>query len=237
MATLLNGVNEVLQRVHWIDSEGELGSLTNSAKQTAIDLTVQIWNEQIDHLYSETGVPYPKELATSTITLTNGDRDYALPTDLVQLHYPLLDETNGRYITEYPGGYMQIVRDQPIPSNHTGVPISAAIRPTDGELYLDTVPTADEQGLVYTLWYDKDLELTDAGDAMPFSDAVFRALVPAVAEVFKLYRNGKEDFTQGSYRMSMARAARLVTQQQPRRHWTPVRIRADEARTDPFNDG
>src|SRR5690606_17922535 len=99
-----------------------------------------------------------------TITLVANDREYALADGLVQLHWPLLDETNGQYITPYPGGFMQMKIDQPYPDNETGLPMFGAINPQNGELYLDKLPTANEAGRVYTYWYDKDISLSAAAD-------------------------------------------------------------------------
>jgi len=233
---LLDGVNEVLQRVHILDISGSLATLTDEGKQTSIDLAIQVWNEQIDELFSTVGIPHPNQFAENTITLSTSDRDYALQTDVTRLLFPLLDETNGRYIVEYPGGYWGLVRDQPIPSNFTGLPVAGAIRPTDGELYLDRLPTSDENGLVYKYLYEKDTALSGASDTMPFTDATFRALVPAVAEMWKLYRQGKEAFSQGSYRQSIGRAARLVTQRTPNTSWTPRHVgRFDDNPMDPLD--
>lgn len=241
MATLLNGVNEVLKRTRSLDVSGELSSLTDEAKQVYIDLAIQLWNEVIDQLYSVAEIPRPNVLVESTITLATNDRDYALPLDLVQLYFPLLDETNGRYITEYPGGYMQVVRDQPFPANHTGLPIAGAIRPTDGELYLDALPTSNENGLVYKLRYDKDTELTAEADTMPFPDAVFRALVPVVAELWSFeHRNtvNRWTFVRGKWRnpvfdMGMGRACRLVRQKHANTRWGATGINMEHS-TDPM---
>jgi hypothetical protein len=189
MTTLLQGVNEVLKKVSVIQGDtGAVTSLSDSAKQVWIDLAVQSWNEAIDQLYSISDKPKPNELAKASITLATGDRDYALNSAVVQLHWPLLDETNGRQIHEYPNGYMQMIKDQQFPASYTGVPYLGAIDPTNGELYLNAIPTSEENGLVYQYWYDKDLSLSAATDTFPFTDAVFRALVPVVADLWKLER-------------------------------------------------
>lgn len=211
--TLLNAVNEVLKNVSVLQgSDGELSSLSVSSKQIFIDTAVQALNETIDELYSITGMAKPNELAESTITLVASTRNYTLATDLVQIHFPLLDETNGQYLVEYPGGYMGMVRDQQNPSNYTGLAQYAVIRPTDGALYLDRAPTTVEAGRVYKYRYDKDVSLSAAADTVPFSDAVFRAVVPAVAQIWR--RRQRNSFDGAMYRMSMGRAARLMNQTQ-----------------------
>ena len=216
--TLLNGVNEVLKRTGWIEGDsGALTTLTDSARQHVIDITVQSWNEAIDTLYDESNVPRPNELAENTITLVTDDRDYALQTDVVQLRFPLLDETNGFYISAHPEGYEGIVNSQPIPADFTGLPQLAAIRPTDGQLYMDRIPTSAENGRVYKYRYDKDLELTAAADTMPFSDATFRAMVPAVAQFVR--RELKNDFDSGIFNRQIGQASRYLSKRQLRTRW------------------
>ena len=112
--TLLDGVNEVLKKVHIIQGDsGALTSLTDSGRQVYVDLAVQVWNEMIDDLYATSDMAYPQEIAQSTITLATSDRSYALAADVNQLRFPFKDETNRQYIHEYPGGYMRMISDQP----------------------------------------------------------------------------------------------------------------------------
>lgn len=231
--TLLDGVNEVLKRVQIIKGDTTaLTNLTNSALQNYIDIAIQIWNETIDRMYAESKIPMPNELAEDTITLVLDQRDYTINSTMNQLHFPLVDEVNGTYISEYPGGYLQIVKDQPIPSNHTGQPVAAAIRPTDGKLYIDVDPTSDQAGRVYKYRYDKDLMLENPTDQFPFKDVVFRALVPAVAEMWKA--NLQKQFDIGIFNRNMGTAIKYLTQTQSRDRWTPLR-RVKENETDPLN--
>ena len=68
--TLLNGTNEVLKKLQLIQGDsGLLTTLTDSARQTFIDKTVQGWNELIDELFSIANVPLPEATAENTITL------------------------------------------------------------------------------------------------------------------------------------------------------------------------
>lgn len=218
--TLLDGVNELLKRVGEIRGDtGVLASLVDSGRQNSIDIAVQIWNESVDELYSTTALAMPNELAENTITLVLDDRDYVLQSDLLELRFPLQDETNGHFISEYPGGYQALVESQPQPANFKGLPQFAAIRPTDGLLYLDTLPQTAEAGRIYKYRYDKETVLTLATDVFPFTDAVFRALVPAGSEVWE--RKKKRQFDQPMFDLSMGRAGRLLNQTQPRQSWKP----------------
>ena len=144
--TLLQGVNEVFKKKRILVNQDELTSLTNSGLQIFIDTAIQNWNEFMDELYRSGNVPYPSELKEGTITLQTNIREYDLENDLVQLRYPFLDETNGREIQEYPGGYIAIVNTQLVPSNYTGLPQYGAISPEDDKIYLDRIPTANENG-------------------------------------------------------------------------------------------
>lgn len=233
MASLLDGVNDVLKRNSVIDSAGDLQTLSDAPRQIPIDVAIQVWNESIDELYSMSEDPKPNILSENTITLATDDRDYALESDLILLYFPLLDETNGRYISEYPGGYLELINDQPFPDNNTGIPTAGAIRPTDGELYLNYIPTSDENGLVYKYRYLKDSELSAAADVMPFSETVYRALIPAVSELWKLHM--KREFTDGLFRRSMGRASRFLSQTPRQTSWTPQKLDLSNS-TDPLSD-
>lgn len=220
--TLLQATNEILKKVKVIAGDaGELTTLTDSGRQVYIDNVIQALNETIDQLYSVSNKPQPNELGEATINLVANDRDYTLKANLIQLRWPLVDETNGRVIEEYPGGYIELVNSQLIPSNHTGIPYYGAIRPTDGKLYLDSLPTSDETGLVYKYRFDKDTGMNSASDTVPFNDAVFRAMVPAVAEIWK--RNQQQSFDPEMYQMSLGRASRLLTNVQGKNSWVSFR--------------
>ncbi len=211
--TLLQTVNDVLKKVFVIQGDsGDLSTLSDSARQIYIDLAVSSINETIDDLYTASNEPMPNEVVEGTITLATSDRDYALPAALVQIRWPLIDQTNGQYIVEYPGGYEAMFADQAYPANYTGLPTSAAIRPSDGLLYMDRIPTSDENGNVYTYMYDKDVSLSVAADTVPFSDAVTRALIPAMAERWKRARN--RGYSESTYNKAMGIAATLVRQKQ-----------------------
>jgi hypothetical protein len=218
--TLLNAVNETLKRVKVINSNGELTTLTNTGKQSYIDIAVQVINETIDQLFRDIKEPRPSILTEATITLVTSDRDYALATDLTLLHYPLLDRTNGQYITEYPGGYMALSKEQSLPDNYTGLPMMAAIRPTDGELYLDRIPTSEENGKIYTYQYSKDTELSILTDEVPFTDIIFRALIPAFSEKWKL--ENKKEFNGGVFKRSIGTAAGYLRKTPQNSSWLPT---------------
>lgn len=217
MATLLQGVNAVGKRAKFLDNATELASLTNTAKQLYIDLSIQTWNEAIVELYDAVPQAFPDEATSSTITLVTDDRDYALATDLVKLHWPLHDQTNGRYIYEWKAGFINLEQIQITPADQTGIPLYGAIRPTDGQLYLDRLPTSTENGLVYTYYYDKDILVSAASDTFPFNDTVYNMLIPAVAEKVKLDKDNK--FVEGLWAKQMGLAARHLSRGQRDQRW------------------
>jgi len=230
MATLLEGVNKVLRRTQIINSD--LTSLTSSGSQPYIDTAVGIWNEIILKLYSLTDKAVPNEVARGTITLVDGDRDYSLASDLVQLRFPLHDTTNGQFIEEYPSGFLGMKSTQSYPANETGLAYLGAISPIDGLLYLDKIPTSDDDGKVYEYFYDKDITMSLATDTFPFNDSVFTALIPAVAQQWAAEIQNK--FVDRIYNESFALAAQLVSQSPLRGSWTP---RAYSRRiSDPYAD-
>lgn len=215
--TLLQGVNEVLNRAGITTQSGAISSFDTPSKQVYIDLAIQIWNETIDAVCNFMGEPHPGETGSSTITLVTNQREYDLPSDLVQIRWPLIDQTNGNYIDEYPGGYEQMRIDQPLPADWTGLPYSAVINPTTGDLRLDRTPTSTENGKAYDMLYDKDLVLSATTDTFPFTDATFRALVPAVTEGFE--RLKRNDFDSTMYNRSLARALNFTNKVNRRTHW------------------
>lgn len=220
--TLLQGVNAVLIQLGYIKgNSGELASLTDSQRQTTIDQTIQAWNRLLVEVYDASDKPLPTELAENTITLVTSDRDYALQTDLVQLRWPFTEQTRGLQIWEYNGGYEQIFKDQVQPANYTGQASFAAIRSTDGELYLNAIPTSGENGDVYTYQYDKEITVALAADTFPFTDTVFETLISACSELVSRYK--KRSFDAGEYNKALGLAVGLMTKGQQRTSWTPER--------------
>ena len=231
--TLLNGVNEVLKRVQATDSDNAITALTGNAKQATVDIAVQVLNEVIDQLYEEAKYPLPKSTSSSSITLVTGTKSYALQSNLVRLQWPLLDQTNGKYLYPYPGGYLKMFESQDVPANYTGESNVAAINPEDGLLYLEKTPTANENGRVYAYNYEYDFTLSSASDTFPFSDAVFRAVVPAAAQMVKAEMQNK--FNEGLFRLSIGRAARLLKMEPQRDSYLPS-ISPTHHVTDPYAD-
>lgn len=231
MKTCLDFVNEVLKKAKVINGDsGVLTTLTDSARQLYIDNAVQAINEGMDQLYNITGMQ-PNVMGTDTITLTTSTRTYSLNSALNKLHFPLIDTTNGNYIYEYEGGYQKLFESQPLPSSYTSLPQYAVIRPSDGLLYIDTSPDSTYNGRVYTYNYEKDISISAAADTVPFSDVVFRSMVPAVTEIWK--RNQHREFDGGMINVSLSRAASYLMKKSSSDTWNPRH--PEYLDTDPLN--
>lgn len=215
--TLLDLVNKVLRREGGVSSD--LTSFTDSQRQIDIDVALQAVNEVLDDLLS-TGA-FPQEVAEGSITLSTDTRIYSVASDFVSVAEDssgepfMLDETNGQYLRPYPGGFDQMRRDQPIPANHTGLPIYWTIN-EDGKFELDAAATSAENGRVYKYRYDKEIDLTTTGATFPITDDAVDSLIPAVAEVWRRVRKGRESFSRRAYQKSIARAARKLRRKPPR---------------------
>lgn len=234
--TFLQFVNAALKRTRVIQGDaGELatstvtstatglvatGAFTDSGRQTEIDLMLQISNEAFHEVFGM-GL-FPNEAATATITLVSGQREYDMPSDFERMagedssDQVFRGTTNGLLITEYPGGYSKMLRDQPIATDYTGTPNHWAISPVDGGVRFDREPTSAENGWTYNALYEKRLSFTStmATDTLPFSDTVADSLVPVVAEGWK--RAFNKEFDGGMFQVSITRALDHITRRQRR---------------------
>ncbi len=232
--TLLEGVNAVLKKARVLDAQGELASLTDSSRQMFIDTAIQSLNEIVDELYTGPGVSRPKQMKERTLTLVANVTEYALPSamDRLRTEFNLIDESNNHtiYLLEEGGYWNIIVGDSE--QDDTGLPSTAAISPVNGRLRMDRKPTSAEDGRAYKYRYDADTELESASDTFPFSNVVFRAMVPAATEKWKAHN--ERDFSQGEYNSSVARAKRMLRQVPERNTYRPRRGGGNIS--DPMND-
>ena len=214
----LTAVNESLKRAGVIEgATGELSSFEESSIQVSIDRMLQIWNELLTFCYNITGEPFPIETIQSTITLVDQQREYTLPTNLLRINYPLINENNGQQIFEFQGGFSRMRKLQLQPANFTGRPIRATINPSTGDLRMDTVPQSDDAGEVYQLYYDAEQFVKFENDTFPFPDTCVRELVSAAATI---WRDDKGQGTNGpAARQNLAIAISLIPQSQLRQRY------------------
>lgn len=220
--TLLTGVNDALKSLRLIQGDNAaLSSLTDSARQTDIDLIVQLYNEVMDEIYNLTELPMPKQMGEADITLVTNDRDYSLPSDLTEVEWPLQDEANGQYIYEWQQGYQAMLNSQVTPASYTGLPRFAVVSPVDNTLFLDTYPTSEENGRVYKLKYRKDTIMDNPSDIFPFTDVVYRAVRRVVIQ---LYKSDRKKTTENKLlNLSLGRAAALLSQSSKSPSYSPFR--------------
>ena len=234
--TFLQAMNASLKRVGVIQGDaGELGTstvastatgliatgaFTDSGRQVQIDLMIQVWNET-QHILYDMALLSP-EAATATLTLASGVREYDMPDDFERFAGENKSErvfraaTTVWNLTEYPGGYAAMLRDQNVASDWIGQPLHYAISPSvRGRVRIDREP--ETTGDTYNALYEKRLALTStmATETLIFSDTVADALVPVTAEAWKAIK--KKEFNQTTFESNLARAAGQVRQTQRRR--------------------
>ena len=237
--TFLQAVNASLKRVRVIQGDaGELATstvtstatglvatdaFTDSGRQVQIDLMLQMWQEATHEIFGLGLVP--NSVATATIVLSDGVREYDMPADFEQFAGETDDQrvfrgaTTGLIIREYPGGYAQMLRDQPVATDYTGTANSYAISPRDSAIRFDREPTSEENGNTYNALYQKRVALTStmATQTLPYSDTVADAIVPVVAEGWS--RVMRQEFDSGLFAASLSRAVNYAIRTQPNRRY------------------
>ena len=227
--TFLQAVNDTLKRVGFIAGDsGDLASFTDSARQGAIDIVIQNWNEVVDEIYSLGSLR--GEQATGTITLVTDDREYAAPSDYLRMagqNYQtrVMVSVENLRLFAYPGGYERMFLDQPDPSSYVGQSNYWAMNKANDQFRLDRIPTDSESGDVYSFLYDKRITLAAVADTFPFDDIVVRALVPVVAEIWRLDKNGQPR-EQLSANAGFNRAVGLLASPQARTRYGMQRSRS-----------
>lgn len=219
--TFLAAVNATLKRVSMIaGSSGELTSFTDSARQTDVDVMRDAWNDVLDELRDVGALD--GQIDEGTITLATSDRSYALASTAYRIIGNPVNATNNHVLFPYPdrgagSGWLQFRQDTPDPTDRQGQPRYWMLNPTTGEIEIDSTPTSDENGDVYTYAFEKAVNLTATTDTFPFDDEVVRMLYSAVAEVWN--RDRKAQFDEARYMRSMARATRALNQRPGSRRW------------------
>lgn len=222
--SFLQVVNKVLRETREIaGDQSELTSFNDSARQARINVARQSWIKAIQELFDLDGTPVPEESKTATITLVEGTalndwgRVYTLPTDLIIVRFPLINESNGYTIKEYCGGFEAMRKEQLQPRNYKGRPEFGCIDPEGGQLRVDVDPDSSAAGLEYVLYYDRYIKPFHEFDTLPFDDNVADAMVDVVAQLYN--RKMKQTFDIGAYNESFARAARQLSREQVRDRW------------------
>lgn len=214
--TFLTAVNDVLKQARVIQgSSGELTSFTDSSRQAFIDVMIRSWNDVL-HELSRAGI-LEGEVNTSTFTLVTDTREYSLATDFVRMVGNPVEPTNNSILKPYPGGWLKMREDQPDPDDFDGRPNYWAINEDTGNIRVDTNPTSQENGLVYTYAYEAAINLTATGNTFPFDDQVVRSLYDAVVQTYEFKM--KKQFNAPIFQAAMARAAHFARRQKARSYY------------------
>lgn len=245
MATVyLDWIEAALKRVHVIQGDaGNLATSTvtstatglvatsafefDSSRQVQIEMMLQVSNEIVQEAYNMSLLP--KQAATGSIVLASGVREYNLPSDFERFagesYYQrsMYSATSGLSFGEYPGGYMQMLVDQPIASSYTGPPNGYAISPLADQIRLDREPASGQSGWTYLYIYEKTIRFTSTSeaDALPFSPTAADQLVPVLAEAWNSWSKGQFDIAK--FRGGIAKAVAVMTRTQPNNRWGPQR--------------
>lgn len=234
--TLLQFTNAVLKRVGEVAGDSEelatstvtstatglvaTEAFTDSRRQHKIDVVLQITNEAIQEVYQQGG--FAAEMASATLVLAEDQREYDMPSDfermggMAKTARVMRGATTALLIREYPGGYEQMLADQPVASDYRGDPTFWAISPTQSKIRVDATPTSDQDGRTYNYLYHKriDLSSTMATIALPFSQSVADSLVPVVSESY--HRVFKKEFDSGFFISAINRSLLFLSKNERR---------------------
>lgn len=212
--TFLQAVNKTLKRVGVVHGDaGELTNFVDTARQENIDITIDIWNDLIQQLY--TLELFSKGTEVGQFILVADVREYDLEPDFEQMASEIIrNESSTWFLKPYPGGYLKMWEDQIDPSDFEGQPLSWAINTSTNLIRVSSTPTANQSGDIYKYLYHKRLSLEGTGDTFPFSDTVVDSLVGATAEMYR--RDRDKEFSQSLLRLSFNRAISYLTQARPK---------------------
>ena len=215
--SLINVINKVLKRAN-THSGTDLTAVTGNDQQADVDIAIQVINEIVRQQIA--GGSWQGEITEGTITLTTGGREYSLASDFVSMADDVLvNAADERLVIPYPGGYYQMRRDQPDPSNFTGFPEYWVLTPTSVKIRFDKTQTATENNKTLLYHYNKRIGLTQAADTFPVDDEVLDDLVPAIAEYYKRSRQGLKEYDKQIFHVQMGEAAAKISKVQPRTHY------------------
>lgn len=198
-------------------------TFTDSARQTTIDVMIQVWQEVAHEMFGM-GL-FPEVAASATVILVAGQREYSLPSDFERFagdryETRVFRATSGLTLAEYRGGYDQMLADQPVATDWLGEPLHWAFSPvTRATIRFDYEPTADEAGFTYNALYMKRIGLTStmATETLPFNDSVADMVIPVVADEWG--RAMKNDRDPEKFRRSLGIAVGTAAQVRPRVQW------------------
>lgn len=169
MATFLDCVNRVM-RINTIIRGDDDAITTFADTQHSADIQlaqIAIQNE-LNEIISERLIPY--EHTTSTITLVNGTRSYALATDFISFFGKpsFYDSSDNRRIYEYPGGEKRLMNVDYQYKVTTGTPIDFYWdNTTSKKVAFYNIPGASYDARSLSYDYEKSVMVSNTTDTIP----------------------------------------------------------------------
>lgn len=218
--TLVNVVNIVLRKARVMDSGSDtLTSLSRGSIQIDIDTAVDSINDVIRELYSVADL-LPWRTKEGSITLADGTREYALPTNCLEVvSDKLVQRGEGHFMEPYPGGYSAMFDRQIDPDSYTGQPTYWAINPVTDFFRVDNTPTAAEDGEVYYFLYTEPVTVSAFDDTFPFRDGVMDALIPGIVQHFLKTSSLGERFDATDYIRAIGQAVQALAHKSKQKNY------------------
>jgi len=186
--TFLEAVNEIFRRNGILRGDTDaITSFSDVAHNASIQIAILSLQDEIADLISDRLID--NEKASSSITLVSGQRTYSLASNFVRFYgvanFYLSDQN--RRVFEYPGGQEKLLLEIYDYQTQTGQMNWWYWEPTTSKkVGVFQVPTAAEDGQVWTYDYQKTVQVTIASDDLPLhSDDENRALVSMATRRFK----------------------------------------------------
>ena len=188
MTTFLQGVNEVFRRNAIIRGDTDtITSFSDTTHNAAIQVAILAIQDEIADLVSDRVIGY--EFASSSITLIDSTRTYSLASDFVRFYGTpkFYNSTQNRQVYEYKGGLEKLQTDVYDYKTQYGEFTDWYWEPgTTKKVGTFMVPSASQAGEVWEYDYEKSVQVTLAGDTLPFmTDDEARAFLAMAARRFK----------------------------------------------------
>lgn len=168
--TFLECITRILRTNGFLRGDTDAPTSFSDTNHNASIQTAQIAvQDELTALTAERLVPYEK--TSSTITLANGTRTYALAADFIGFygHPHFYDSTANRLIPEWPGGQESLQVSDFQYLTRTGTPNWWYWEPTTTKkVGFYHVPDSTFDGRSLTYHYEKSVLVTVAADTMPF---------------------------------------------------------------------
>lgn len=227
MSTFVDIVNRVFRINSIIGADDDdIANFSDTQHVASIQLAKIAIQGTLTELVSDRLIP--AEEADGTITLVDGTRTYALPSDFIRFkgEKPFLLKLdasgNSENITvnEYPGGEEKLRRTVLDYREQSGEPIWwYPIQSSTKTIGLYHVPDSSVDGLDYRFPYEKSVYVADYNDTMPFSnDQENHAFAEMAARrfLFLFTKQPVEGLEQDSvYKMGKVNLSNLLRQTNP----------------------